>query len=410
MRTRLAVLAHTTWIWLLVVITAAAQESTLLTVRGARRTRFATVADLLPRPLPTVLSEAELAELERRVSNLGIFDQVGVAREDGALIVDVREKWTLIPSFELSTGDTLADLYIALGATEYNVAGTATALGVLVYRAERGFGFSASVGEHESRRHRWSYGGEASYGESSLRFDDAISWYDVGTELMVSTLSPAFFREHLRFRAALWYGHERITEVVGPVRPPSGHALQPGLALIWDAYRFHDLVPRGLRAYVGAGPGWFFPSGQARHWSELELTAALPLARYTVLMGHAAAALKNRGNANHNYLLGSISGVRGIPDSLYRNWIQAFGNVELRQAIPLLSRLALQLVAFTDAGVYERLDARGGRGASGSAFSGGLGVRVVPTFLTELLLRVDGARLVVPERAWFWQLGVSQYF
>jgi hypothetical protein len=149
---------------------------------------------------------------------------------------------------------------------------------------------------------------------------------------------------------------------------------------------------------------------QSRAYVECGLLAALPLASYTVLMGRIESSWTNRGNANHSSLLGSIAGVRGLEDSLYRNWAQAYGNLELRQSFPIFERLALQLVAFTDAAVFAALDARGGKKGAGTAFSGGAGARVIPTFLAQLLFRVDVARLVDPYRDWFVQLGVSQYF
>jgi hypothetical protein len=137
---------------------------------------------------------------------------------------------------------------------------------------------------------------------------------------------------------------------------------------------------------------------------------ALPLARYTVLAARFEGALKNRGNPNHSYLIGSIYGVRGLEDSFYRNWIQGFVNVELRQAIPIFDRFAVQVVAFADGALFERLTVRGERGDFERALSAGAGARIVPTFLTQLLLRVDLARLLWPESTWFWQVGVTQYF
>jgi hypothetical protein len=190
---------------------------------------------------------------------------------------------------------------------------------------------------------------------------------------------------------------KKIEDVEGDIRHPSGHYIQPALEIIWDAYHFDDLVPRGLQAYFGAGPGIMLPSKQGRHWVELEVIGAIPLARYTVLAGRFEGVLKNRGNPNHNYLIGSIYGVRGLEDSFYRSWVQGFVNVELRQALPLFSRLALQFVAFADAGVFERLTVRGTRGDFEQAVSAGMGARLVPTFLTQLLLRVDLARLLWPE-------------
>jgi hypothetical protein len=50
------------------------------------------------------------------VNNLGVFDDVAIAIEKEWLIVTVREKWTLIPSFDLATGTTLEDSFVLLGA------------------------------------------------------------------------------------------------------------------------------------------------------------------------------------------------------------------------------------------------------------------------------------------------------
>lgn len=389
---------------------AAAQHVETVTLTGAKRTRAATILELLPRSPPAFYSDLELLETERRISNLGIFDQVAVVRSGPQLTIAVREKWTLIPSFDLATGKTPRDLYISLGATEYNVLGTATALSVNAYREQRGWGFNVSLREHESRGHRWAFGSELSKGKIGLRFRTGEEWYDDVSELSLWSLSPPIINPHLRLRVFVTYAYHRIEEVTGQLHVPSGHLVQPGIELIWDGMRFHDLVPRGVEVSLGAGPGAFVPEAEARHFVELFFLTALPLARYTVLTTRSVAAVKNRGNANHSALLGSVTGVRGLDDALYRNWVHGYTNIELRQALPLTARLALQAVAFADAGAFQQLTARGGRGGAGGALSAGLGMRVIPTFLTGLLLRVDLARLLVPSRTWFLQFGVSQYF
>jgi hypothetical protein len=39
-----------------------------------------------------------------------------------------------------------------------------------------------------------------------------------------------------------------------------------------------------------------------------------------------------------------------------------------------------------------------------------LGARLVPTWISSLVLRLDASRLFEPELAWFTQLGLKQYF
>lgn len=386
-----------------------------VSVTGLTRTRTRTVVELLPREPPSEYTDAELRETERRISNLGVFDHVSVSRAAGEsasadVAIAAREKWTLIPDFALATGKTLRDLYIALGATEFNFLGTASALGVSVYREQRGFGFAATFAEHESRRHRWAYGGEASYGSASLRFTDGNAWFSTIGALNLWATSVPLLGPHLRARANLLYQHEKMDEFEGAVHPPNGSTIGGGGQLVWDGYRFHDLVPHGIKALVGAGVGAFVPANQPRAYAELNIIAAQPLWPYAVLLTRFDGTWTSRGNANHSSLVGSIEGVRGLEDALYRNWLQTFANLELRQSVKVFDRLALQAAVFTDAAVFARLSAAGERDGTGHAFSGGVGARVIPTFLASLLFRVDVARLVLPHQDWFVQLGVSQYF
>jgi hypothetical protein len=398
------------------VVTPAADPTHGVSVTGINRTRPRTLIELLPREPPSEYSDAELAETERRISNLGVFDRVEVARAakgsaaSSDVAIHVREKWTLIPDFALATGKTPRDLYISLGVTEFNVLGTASSLGVSVYREQRGFGFSTAFAEHESRRHRWAFGGQGSYGSSSLRFTDGNAWFTTLGDLIMWATSVPLAGPHLRCRTSVLYSHEKISDVEGPVRPPDGSTIGAGAQLIWDGYRFHDLVPRGIKAELGTGAGAFVPAKQVRAQVELAVTAARPLWHDAVLLGHVEGSWFSRGNANHSSLLGSIEGVRGLDDARYRNWLQTFGNLELRQAVRVFDRLALQAVVFADAAVFAELSAKGAPDGSERAFSGGLGARVIPTFLASLLFRVDVARLVLPNQTWFYQLGVSQYF
>ena len=56
------------------------------------------------------------------------------------------------------------------------------------------------------------------------------------------------------------------------------------------------------------------------------------------------------------------------------------------------------------------MDARGRATSWLGAISTGAGLRIVPTFLTQIVGRVDLARLHAPEERWFLQIGVTQYF
>jgi hypothetical protein len=118
----------------------------------------------------------------------------------------------------------------------------------------------------------------------------------------------------------------------------------------------------------------------------------------------------NAGNPNHSVLIGSIAGVRGLPDNLFRNRAQSYANVELRHAVPVAPRWALQGVVFSDVGTFQRFTQEGQLTGWKGAANIGAGLRIVPTFLSNTLLRIDFARLLAPERTSFVQFGITQYF
>ena len=382
-------------------------------ITGTERTRSTTLTELLPRRPPALYSDAELRELERRISNLEIFDEVAVERVlPHTLRIRAREKWSLIPELDLAGGSSLADIYVFAGATEYNLFGRASALNVSLYRERRGFGFYTTYQEHVYRRDRWALGGEASYATSELRFDNQ-GWFNTTTLIYLWTTSTPLWSDHVRYELGFFYKREVIEDPSGTVEPPDGHAIGSSMMFTWDAYQWHDLTPTGWMVALNLAPGFFFaPAHIPKNRAQLDfkLKAALRLTSTTALMTRVEAGITSRGNANHNVLIGSIRGVRGLPDALYFNWLQVYGTIELRQAIRIATRWALQGVLFVDAGAFERISATGGRGQAYSALSLGGGVRVVPTWLSGLVLRFDLAQLLSPESSFAFQYGLTQYF
>ena len=117
---------------------------------GIAKTRAATLLDLLPHQLPASFTDAEIGEVERPIDNLAIFDQVKVERRGARIHVFVREKWTLIPTVDFASGETLADTCAMLGVTEYNAFGTANQAAVKLSHEQRAWGVQARYEEHVS--------------------------------------------------------------------------------------------------------------------------------------------------------------------------------------------------------------------------------------------------------------------
>lgn len=381
-----------------------------LQISGAKRTQYEAFVTLLPRVPPAWYDDAELEEFARRLSNLAIFDHVAVERAGTELHIVVREKWTLIPEFSLATGKSAADLAIEVGATEHNIMGRGARLEVSVARQQRGFNFVVGLNDHLYGQRRWARGVVLSYTTSSFRFEGGQGWLVNVPKWVAWTSSPPLLSRYLRYQTGLTLQREQMTQVRPGASPPNGYALQVGMGLTYDRYHWHDLTPHGISLSVAVGPGFLAPAAQPRHFAELTLRAALPVARRLVLATRVMASVNSRGNPNASSLVGSIQGVRGLSDSLYRNWAQAFANVELRQAVPVLDRLAVQAVLFADAAAFQRLSPAGSRAERVTALSLGTGLRLLPTFIAEAVLRIDVARLLMPAQVWFSQLGFTQYF
>ena len=127
-------------------------------------------------------------------------------------------------------------------------------------------------------------------------------------------------------------------------------------------------------------------------------------------MINSVAEAVNTGNPNHSVLIGSIAGVRGLSDNLYRNRAQAYTNLELRHAIALAPRWALQGVLFSDFGTFQSFTEEGQVRSWKGAVNIGTGLRIVPTSLSNTLLRVDLAQLFAPSPNSLIQMGITQYF
>lgn len=380
-------------------------------LEGNASTAPATFRELLPRPLPARMSGPEIVEFRRRVKNLALFDAVDVEPSGGVLRVRVRHKTTISPIVDFSTGKTLSDTKVTLGAIEHDLDGHATRLGGKASYSERGLNFAVWLHQHPFRPRSWAMETEVYYAGSGFRFEGA----DVGTKWHrnrlggeIEALSPSWYSTRFRYEFKLNAYREQLSVNTGPA-PPDGTYLGTASEFTYDRYTFHDLTPTGFRGIVELRPGIFVGAAQPRHEARVKAKGALAFGEYTVLVAFASGSLVNSGNPNHSALVGSQQGVRGLPDALYRNQAQSYANVELRHALSLGKRWYLQGVVFSDAATFRPMDARGRPTEWLGALSTGAGLRVLPTALVDTVLRIDGSRLHYPFGAWFVQFGINQY-
>ncbi len=383
-----------------------------LRIEGLIHTAEQTLLRLLPRPLPGELSEVELAEFQRRIRNLSLFDNVQTRLDGSALRVTVQEKVTLAPIVSVTSGSSIKDLNATFGLVEYNVGGSGTQLGAQFSYSQRGPNVEVWLSQHAFEPDRWAKELKGSYSSNGIRFaDSGTSWTRnrVGGEFELK--GPYAYGSPLRYEMAVKVYRESVEDEKGRARSVDGYYVGLIPELTWDRYHWHDLVPSGYRLALELRPGFFFGANQPRHEVKVRYLHAIPLGETSVAMINGVAeAVNNSGNSNHSLLLGSITGIRGLPDNLYRNRAHTYANVEFRHAIKAAPRWALQGVLFSDAGVFESFTESGQVRAWQGAVNVGAGLRVIPTFLSNTLLRVDAARVFVPVQNWLVQVGITQYF
>ena len=306
----------------------------------------------------------------------------------------------------------MKDLNATVGLVEYNLFGTGTQLGGQFNYSQRGPNVDLWLSQHAYEPGRWAKEIKGSYNVNGIRFADSASTWTrnrIGTELELK--GPYQYGSPLRYEVVVKVYRELIGDEKGAQRPPDGYYVGVIPEVTWDKYHWHDLVPSGYRIALALRPGFFFGANQQRHEAELSYLQGIPLASNTVLMINSVAeAVNHAGNPNHSLLIGSIAGVRGLSDNLYRNRAQAYTNLELRHAIQVAPRWAVQGVLFSDFGMFQSFTDEGKLRDWRVAVNVGTGVRIVPTFLSNTLLRVDVAHLFSPSPNSLIQFGITQYF
>lgn len=381
-------------------------------IEGLVHTAEQTLLRLLPRPIPGEFSEGELAEFQRRIRNLSLFDSVQTRLDGRALRVVVQEKVTLAPIVSVTSGSSIKDLNATFGLVEYNVWGSGTQLGAQFNYSQRGPNVDVWLSQHAFEPDRWAKELKGAYSSNGIRFaDSGTSWTRnrIGGEFELK--GPYAYGSPLRYEVVLKVYRESVEEEKGHARPVDGYYVGLIPELTWDRYHWHDLVPSGYRLALELRPGFFFGANQQRHEVKVRYLQAIPLGETSVAMINSVAeAVNNSGNPNHSLLLGSITGVRGLSDNLYRNRTHTYANFELRYAVKVAPRWALQGVLFSDVGAFESFTESGQVRPWQGAVNVGTGLRVIPTFLSNTLLRADVAHLFVPAQNWLVQVGITQYF
>lgn len=386
-------------------------EVNSIEIQGNGSTKKEALIEILPRQLPTTMTNAEIVEYSRRIKNLGIFDLVKVSKIDNKLLLEVRRKRTLSPIIGFSTGKTIQDTSAVLGLNEHDFLGDGTKLGGKVGYNDRNLNFMAWIAEHSYRHNRWSRELEVYGLSSSFRFndDEDDAWTRNRLGGFLELVSPFKYDSPLLYEFQVQVYREDYSNVNINKNLESATYFGTLFEVIYDRYSWDDLNPHGFRGVIEMRPG-MMTNGEFRGEAVAKFIAATPLAENTSLVMNGKLAAVNSGNVNHSLLIGSQSGVRGLDDSFYRTSALGYLNLEVRHSMEVWERTFIQPVLFVDMARFRPMDSEGNNKAWVNALSTGAGVRLIPTGYTNLLLRADIARLHTPSEDWLFQVGITQYF
>lgn len=378
---------------------------------GNGKTKEEALIEILPRDLPTEMTEVEIVEYSRRIKNLGIFDFVKVSKVDQKLIVEVHRKTTLSPIVALSTGKTIRDTSAALGLNEHDFMGNGTKLGGQVSYNNRNLNFDVWIDEHPYRHHRWSRELELYKRSSDFRFEgnEDIAWKQNRLGGFFEWISPFKYDSPLLYEFQIQVYREYFTKAQTDNALDSATYFGGLFEIIYDRYNWDDLHPHGFKGVVEFRPG-MMTNGRFRGETLVKFLAAKPIGEKTSLVVNGKAAAVNSGDVNHSLLIGSQAGVRGLSDSFYRTSALSYLNLEARRSIKVWERTYLQPVLFIDAARFRPMDFEGNNQAWINALSTGVGARLIPTGLTNVMFRADVARMHAPSEDWLLQIGITQYF
>lgn len=386
-------------------------EVNSIEIQGNGSTKKEALIEILPRQLPTTMTNAEIVEYSRRIKNLGIFDLVKVSKIDNKLLLEVRRKRTLSPIIGLSTGKTIQDTSAVLGLNEHDFLGDGTKLGGKVGYNDRNLNFMAWINEHSYRNNRWSRELEVYRLSSSFRFndDEKDAWTRNRLGAFFELVSPFKYDSPLLYEFQVQVYREDFSNVNIDKNLESATYFGSLFEVVYDRYNWDDLHPYGFKGAVEMRPG-MMTNGEFRGEAVGKFIAATPLAEKTSLVANGKVAVVNSGNMNHSLLIGSQSGVRGLDDSFYRNSALSYLNLEVRHSMEVRERTFIQPIIFLDMARFRPMDSDGNNQGWVNALSTGAGVRLIPTGFTNLLLRADIARLHTPSEDWLFQVGITQYF
>lgn len=408
----------------------------VILIEGLLRTRRAVVERELLFQEGDIATIDEVERSVRRLRNTGLFQNISyefiepqvasfgeeIARigSPGRLLrIELEERWTLTPSFGLSSGGETFQL--RLGAQDANLFGTFRQVGgqytrlgetnsfAVWYRDPRFFDRRLRFtidGNLTNRQYSfYNLQGELQGGYLLTRWRGILglqqewrSW--ARTALHFSLYSDTF--SYSLVSDARREGQESRGGLPGSV-DTLHFGLSSGLGRIdEDTYRFRGTT-------VTARIDEFFQTTESGRGRKLSLSARhfteLPLRSNLAIRAHVGLSWMDR--EHQHYFVGGLDAIRGTVDKRYSGEHYWLTNFEFRIPSLVLPWLVLQHVAFLDVvgvgGEPEDL-------LQYTAATTGLGIRILSPEIYGLLLRIDYALPILGADGPALSFGAGQFF
>lgn len=368
-------------------LAAASFDDETFRIEGLDRTRAGTVL----REFPAAATTDSLAFESglQRLRNTALFAKVQGIWSPDSQVVTLTEKWTTIPILKLRSGGgvtaytvgmfdpNLLGRYLEAGAQYENHEGTHS--GVAWFRDPRFLGTRTLLGGDAWLTHRLreDFAGETSRGWHGER------------RVRVHLFAEPEVREGIVPHAGLEWLDDTLSRDLLELPSELAPTRRPGLSS-------RSLVANlGLRlgridTDLEMQEGWTIEpradislTGASFHRESIEARGFLrPASR----LNFAARVFWGTGSQRaefHDWRIGGLEQVRGLPDNFLVGDQAWFANLEARATLWRGDFVRLQGVAFTDAGGIPGVDRRE---------SFGVGVRILSPKLYRLVVRLDWAQ------------------
>jgi|GEM_PF-3038138 len=326
----------------------------------------------------------------RRLRNMGLFSLVEGAWNNGAPQLNLTEKWTTIPIIKAGRGGgvntltagiydpNIAGRYLELGAQYIFYGGTHS--GVAWWREPRFLNKRLLFGGDFWYTHKLM---ESYLGDSSLGW---VGWRRMRAHVFIE---PEL-NSHLVIHGAIEGLQDTLNSQLLPLldgqsvytRSPLGSkSFMATASLRWGQLNYNLETVQGFKIEPKLKVGFETPAQQTwflqSHLEVLGFWLAHP--RLNLALRHYSA-LVTTDSWFHQYSLGGLEFLRGLPENFYNSktvWVQ---NLEFRWTCIQRKYLRLQFVPFLD---------MGGTDFNNWSMLGGGGVRFMSPKIYRLSLRAD---------------------